>query len=113
MMEILSVGDDRTKKGLLLKELEQYGVIFEGDEALKAPEPTLDRLLQEVKSKQDTSTRSQDLFMDLYESMICDYITKLRVASVFFSRAIFGLPYSGRLITITITSKDAHIGAKT
>jgi hypothetical protein len=98
MMEILSVGDDRTKKGLLLKELERYGVIFEGDEALKAPEPTLDRLLQEVKSKQDTSTRSQDLFMDLYESMICDYITKLRVASVFFLVQSLGCPILAALL---------------
>lgn len=56
MMEILSVGNDIRKKRLLLLELERYGVIFEGDEALKAPDYTLERLLQEVKSKQDTST---------------------------------------------------------
>lgn len=98
MMEMLSVGNDRRKKRLLLLELERYGVIFEGDEALKAPEYTLERLLQEVKSKQDTSTRSQDLFMDLYESMIRDYITKLTVASVFFFlcnpwAALFWPPY--------------------
>lgn len=61
-MEILSVRDDTRRKSLLEK-LKRYGVIFEGDEALKAPEYALERLLQEVKSKQDTSTRSQDLFM--------------------------------------------------
>lgn len=83
-MEMLSVGNDRRKKRLLLLELERYGVIFEGDEALKAPEYTLQRLLQEAKSKQDTSTTTQDLFMDVYESMMLDYITKLTVASVFF-----------------------------
>jgi hypothetical protein len=44
MMEILSVGNDRGKKKLLHQELERYGVIFEGDEALKAPEYTLERL---------------------------------------------------------------------
>lgn len=79
---------------------------------MKVPEYALERLLQEVKSKQDdTSTRSQDLFMDLYESMTCDYITKLTVASVFFSHAILGLLYSGRLITTTrgLGSKYAHV----
>jgi hypothetical protein len=82
-MEILSVGDDTSKKKLLLEELKRYGVIF-NVEALKAPEYTLQRLLQEAKSKQDTSTTTQDLLMDVYESMIRDSITKLTVASVFF-----------------------------
>lgn len=111
-MEILSVGDDTSKKKLLLEELKRYGVIFNVDEALKAPEYTLQRLLQEAKSKQDTSTTTQDLLMDVYESMIRDSITKLTVASVFFSRAILGQPYSGRLFTTTIrrdlSSKYAH-----
>jgi hypothetical protein len=98
-MEILSVRDDTSKKALLLEELKRYGVIFFNvDEALKAPEYTLERLLQEVKSKQDISTRTQDLFMDVYESMIRDYITKLTVASVFFFScnpwaALFWPPY--------------------
>lgn len=83
-MEILSVGDDTSKKKLLLEELKRYGVIFNVDEALKAPEYTLQRLLQEAKSKQDISTTTQDLFMDVCESMMLDYITKLTVASVFF-----------------------------
>jgi hypothetical protein len=83
-MEILSVGDDTSKKKLLLEELKRYGVIFNVDEALKAPEYTLQRLLQEAKSKKHTSTTTQDLFMDVYESMMRDYITKLTVASVFF-----------------------------
>ncbi len=82
---------------LLLEELKRYDVIFNVDEALKAPEYTLERLLQEAKSKQDTSTRAQDLFMDVYESIIRDYITKLAVASVFFScnpwAALFWPPY--------------------
>ena len=83
-MEILSVGDDTSKKKLLLEELKRYGVIFNVDEALKGPEYTLQRLLQEAKSKQGTSTTTQDLLMDVYESMIRDSITKLTVASVFF-----------------------------
>ena len=83
-MEILSVGDDTSKKRLLSEELKRYGVIFNVDEALKAPEYTLQRLLQEAKSKQHTSSTTQDLFMDVYESMMRDYITKLTVASVFF-----------------------------
>lgn len=83
-MEILSVGDNTSKKKLLLEELKRYGVIFNVDEALKAPEYTLQRLLQEAKSKQHTSTTTQDLLMDVYESMIRDSITKLTVASVFF-----------------------------
>lgn len=100
MMGILSVGNEQRKKRLLLlQELERYGVRFEGDEALKAPEYTLERLLREAKSRQDSSTtRSQDLFMDLYESMVCDYLYKLTVATVFFFycypwAALFWPPY--------------------
>ncbi len=97
-MEILSFGDDTSKKTLLLEELKRYGVIFNVDEALKAPEYALERLLQEARSKQDISTRTQDLFMDVYESMIRDYITKFTVASVFFFScnpwaALFWPPY--------------------
>lgn len=86
MMEVLSVGnEERKRRSLLLQELERYGVRFKEDEALKAPEYTLERLLREAKSRQDSSaTRSQGSFMDLYESMIRDYISKLTVASVFF-----------------------------
>src|SRR5215211_5610499 len=101
-METLSVGNGRRKKKLLLAELERYGVLLKVDEELEVPEDTLERLLQEVKSNQDTSNRSQNWFMNLYESMILDYITKLTVASVFFSHAILGLLYSGRLIIIII-----------
>ncbi len=101
MMEILSVENDtKRKKRLLIQELEQHGVILESDEALEAPEYTLERLLEEVKSKQDTSTtaRSEDSFIDLYGSMVRDYISKLTVASVFlFScnpwAALFWPPY--------------------
>ena len=106
MEEILSIGgnnDTSRRKRLLLQELKQHGVILEEDEALKATEYTLERLLQEVKSKQDTSTttpspHSQDLFMDLYESTVRDYISKLTVASVFFFScnpwaALFWPPY--------------------
>lgn len=101
-MEIPSVENDdtkKTKKGLLLQELKRYGIILERDEALKASEHALERLLQEVKSKQDNSTaQSQRLFMDSYESMLCDYITKLTVATVFFFlcnpwAALFWPPY--------------------
>ena len=112
-MEILSVGDDTSKKKLLLEELKRYGVIFNVDEALKAPEYTLQRLLQEAKSKQHTSTTTQDLFMDVYESMITRLYYQVNCCQVyFFSRAILGLPYSRRLFTTTITrdlsSKYAH-----
>lgn len=100
MMKISSVEDDkRGRKRLLLQELEQYGVIFEGDELFKASEYRLERLLQDVKSKQDTlTTQSQDLFMDLYGSIVRDYISKLTVASVFFFScypwtALFWPPY--------------------
>lgn len=79
---------------------------------MKVPEYALERLLQEVKSKQDdTSTRSQDLFMDLYESMTCDYITKLTVASVFFLMQSLGCSILVGLITTTrgLGSKYAHV----
>lgn len=99
----LSVENDdteKTRKGLVLRELKGYGVKFEEDEALKAPEHTLERLLQEVKSKQDntSTTQSEHLFMDSYESILCDYITKLTVATVFFFScypwaALFWPPY--------------------
>lgn len=98
MMEILSIeNDERKKRLLLLEELEQHGIILKGDEASKAPESTLERLLQEVKSRQDSST-TQDLFMDFYESMVRDYIVKLTIASVFFFScypwaALFWPPY--------------------
>ncbi len=97
-METLSVGNGRRKKKLLLAELERYGVLLKVDEELEVPEDTLERLLQEVKSNQDTSNRSQNWFMNLYESMILDYITKLTVASVFFFScnpwaALFWPPY--------------------
>lgn len=83
-----------TKKEKLTRETKTIRRHIEGDEALKAPEYELERLLQEVKSKQDTSTRSQDLFMDLYESMTCDYVINLTVASLFFSPVILGLTLS-------------------
>ena len=70
------------------------------DEALKAPEYTLERLLQEAKSKQDTLTITQDLFMDVYESMIRDYITKLTVASIFFLMQSLGCPILASLLLL-------------
>jgi hypothetical protein len=98
-METLSAGNSEGKNRVLLAELERHGVIPTADEALEVPVNTLERLLQEVKSKHNTtSNRSQNWFMNLYESMILDYITKLNVASVFlFSSnplaALFWPPY--------------------
>ena len=84
-METLSVDNGERSKGLLLEELERYGVLFKNDEAMKASEHKLERMLQDVKSnQQDTSTLSQISFVDLYESMISDYIHKLTIATVFF-----------------------------
>jgi hypothetical protein len=40
LMEILSIGDDTSKKRLLPEELKRYGVIFNVDEALKASGPS-------------------------------------------------------------------------
>ena len=98
-METLSVDNGERSKGLLLEELERYGVLFKNDEAMKASEHKLERMLQDVKSnQQDTSTLSQISFVDLYESMISDYIHKLTIATVFFFScnpwaALFGPPY--------------------
>lgn len=98
-METLSVDNGERSKGLLLEELKRYGVLFKEDEALKASEHKLEKLLQDVKSnQQDTSTLSQISFVDLYESMISDYIHKLTIATVFFFScnpwaALFWPPY--------------------
>ena len=98
-METLSVDNGERSKGLLLEELERYGVLFKNDEAMKASEHKLERMLQDVKSnQQDTSTLSQISFVDLYESMISDYIHKLTIATVFFFScnpwaALFWPPY--------------------
>jgi hypothetical protein len=40
LMEILSVGDDTSKKRLLLEELKRCCIIFNADEALKASGPS-------------------------------------------------------------------------
>jgi hypothetical protein len=98
-METLSVDNGERTKEPLSEELKRYGVPLKEDEILKASEHELERMLQDVKSKQqDTSTVSQNSFVDLYESMICDYINKLTVATVFFFScnpwaALFWPPY--------------------
>lgn len=98
-METLSVDNVERSKGLLLEELKRYGVLFKEDEALKASEHKLEKLLQDVKSNQQgTSTISKNLFVDLYESMICGYINRLTLATVFFFycnpwAALFWPPY--------------------
>ena len=51
-METLSVDNEERSKGLLLEELERYGILFNNDEALKVSEHKLERMLQDVKSKQ-------------------------------------------------------------
>jgi len=66
---------------------------------LKIPENTLERpLQQEVKHTYETSKKSENWFMDLYESITTDYFAKLTVASVFFFScypwaALFWPPY--------------------
>jgi hypothetical protein len=98
-METLSVDNGERTKEPLSEELKRYGVPLKEDEILKASEHELERMLQDVKSKQqDTSTVSQNSFVDLYESKICDYINKLTVVTVFFFScnpwtALFWPPY--------------------
>ena len=102
-METLSVDNGERTKGPLSEELKRYGVPLKEDEVMKVYEHELERILQDVKSKQqDTLTISQNAFVDLYESMLSDYINKLTVATIFFSHAILGLHYFGHLITTTI-----------
>ena len=67
LMEALSAENDKMRKGSLLEELKRVGVLFKGDEVLKASEHELERLLQDMKSKQqDNATTSQNLFVDFY-----------------------------------------------
>jgi hypothetical protein len=98
-METLSVDNGERSKGSLPEELKRYGVLLKEEEVLKASEHKLETLLRDVKSnQQDTSTISKNLFVDLYESMICGYINKLTLATVFFFycnpwAALFWPPY--------------------
>jgi hypothetical protein len=100
-METLSIDNDKIRKGLLLEELKRYGILLKENEALKTSEHKLEKLLQDLKSKQqeeDTSIISQNPFVDLYDSMISNYIHILTVATVFFFlcnpwAALFWPPY--------------------
>ena len=84
-MESLLIGNEKRKKRLLLEELERYGIIFKAEEALEVPEEALERQLQEVKSKQYTSNRPRNWVVDLYESIMLDYVEKLAPATAFFT----------------------------
>lgn len=103
-METLLIGNEKSKKRLLLAELERYGIIFKAKEALEVPKEALERQLQEVKSEQYTSNRPRNWFIDLYESIMLDYIEKLTAATAFFTSypraALFWLPpyyyYNGK-----------------
>ena len=75
----------KSKKRLLLAELDRYGIIFKAEEALEVPKWALERQLQEVKSEQYTSKRPRNWFIDLYESTMLDYIEKLTAATAFFT----------------------------
>lgn len=98
MERLLSIGNDGRKKQVRA-ELKPYRAIFKVDEALKIPENTLERLLlQEVRGTYETSEKSENLFMDLHESMTADYFAKLTAATVFFFScnpwaALFWPPY--------------------
>lgn len=97
-METMSVNNDTMKKRILLEELERYGIQSRAGPSLEVPEHTLENLLQEVKNKKATSNSLLNWFMDLYDSMIVDYYTKLTLATVvFFSSfpwaAFFWPPY--------------------
>ena len=98
-METLSVEKGKRSEGLLLEELKRLGVLLNEDEAFKASEHELERLLQDMKSKQqNTATTSQNLFVDFYESVISGFINKLTLATVFFFScnpwaALFWPPY--------------------
>lgn len=98
-METLSVDNGKRSEGLLLEELKRFGVLLKENEAFKASEHELERLLQDIKSKQqNTATTSQNLFVNFYESMISDFINKLTLATVFFfscnpGAALFWPPY--------------------
>ena len=89
-MESLLIGNEKRKKRLLLEELERYGIIFKAEEALEVPEEALERQLQEVKSKQYTSNRPRNWVVDLYESIMLDYVEKL-AGQLLFSHPILGL----------------------
>ena len=98
-METLSVGRDKTKKELLLEELERYGIVRSklGQE-LEFHEQTLERLLQEAKKSQDPSNSYQSWFTDQYDCIMTDYYTKLTVGTVMFFyfypwAALFWPPY--------------------
>ena len=98
-METLSVDNGERSKGSTPEELKRYGVLLKEEEVLKVSEHKLESMLQDVKSKQQhASTRSQNLFVDFYESTICDYINKLTLTTVFFFycnpwAALFWPPY--------------------
>jgi hypothetical protein len=91
------VANEKRKKRLLLAELERYGIMFKAEEALKVPEEALERKLQEVKSEQYSSNRPRNWFIELYESIMLDYIDKLTAATGFFTcypwAALFWAPY--------------------